>query len=268
MKLLIVDDEVPARSELQYILGNLLPEAILSEAKNGIEALSILKAPEADFDVVFLDINMPGKDGLAVAAELIKQENRPLIIFATAYSEHAVEAFEMAALDYVVKPFDERRLAKTVERIRSQTSKSEAKVTQKDAIQAYLESLSLQIGMQTPASPVKEITKLWGERENGNRLLVDYADIYFVEADAKKVFIQTTAGEKLQVRQTLKDLDERLGRYEFARVHKGYLVNLNHISEVAPWFSGGYLIKTGPKGEIEIPMSRRYAAKLKELTDW
>ncbi|MEM7798814.1 MAG: LytTR family DNA-binding domain-containing protein [Chloroflexota bacterium] len=266
MKILIVDDEVPARSELQFILGNLLPDAALSEAKNGVEALEILEKPEADYDVVFLDINMPGKDGMAVAAELIRQEFPPIIIFATAYSEHAVEAFELAALDYVVKPFDERRLAKTVKRIERGLAQTEARETQKDALQTYLETLSLQIVPQSSRS--KEMTKMWGERENGNRLLVDYADIYFVEADAKKVFIQTTDGEKLLVRQTLKDLDERLSRHEFARVHKGYLINLNHISEVAPWFSGGYLIKTGPQGEIEIPMSRRYAAKLKELTDW
>lgn len=263
MKILIADDETPAREELKYILQQLLPDATLREAKNGLDALEILEKGADSFDVLFLDINMPGKDGMGVAAELVHWDRCPLIIFATAYSEYAVEAFEYAALDYVVKPFDERRLGKTIDRIKDQLV--EKRDHQRDALQTYLATLTEQMAVPKKGS---SISKLWGEKENGNRLLVSFQDIFYVEADAKKVFIYTVAGEKLQVRQTLKELDDRLSQHEFARVHKGYLVNLNHIHEVAPWFSGGYLIKMGPNGETEIPMSRRYAAKLKELTDW
>lgn len=261
MRILITDDETPARKELIYILGQLEPKAELFEAKNGREAVEFLAKNQVD--VAFLDINMPGMDGLTAGATIIEMEQPPLLVFATAYSDHAVQAFDMAALDYVVKPFDERRLAKTVERIRETLSKQNDLNQQQEAMRAVLQQM---VGLPS-ANSAKGIDKLWGERESGNRLLVGFEDILFVEAEQKKVFMATVAGEKLQVRQTLKELEERLLDNQFVRVHKGYLVSLNHISEVVPWFSGGYMIKVGD-GSVEIPMSRRYAAKLKELTDW
>ena len=263
MKILITDDENPARKELAYILGQLAPEAELVEAKNGREAIEFLAENSAD--VAFLDINMPGMDGLTAGSQIIEMANPPLIVFATAYSDHAIEAFEMAALDYAVKPFDERRLAKTVERIRETLAQQDQIDRQQQAVRAVLEQM---MGKSEAEKPAANIEKLWGEREGGNRLLVDFADILYLEAEQKKVFMVTEGGaEKLQVRQTLKELEERLPADQFVRVHKGFLINLNHIAEVVPWFSGGYLVKLGD-GSIEIPMSRRYAAKLKELTDW
>ena len=264
MKILITDDETPARKELAFILGQLVPNAELFEAKNGREAVAFLA--ENLVDVAFLDINIPGMDGLTAGAAIIEVESPPLLVFATAYSDRAVEAFEMAALVYVVKPFDERRLAKTVERIRDTLAQQEQFDRQQQAVRAVLE----QMMVQAPADKsVPTVDKLWGEREGGNRLLVDFADILYLEAAQKKVFMVTVAAgqEKLQVRQTLKELEERLPADRFVRVHKGFLINLNHIAEVVPWFSGGYLIKLAD-GSIEIPMSRRYAANLKALTDW
>jgi two-component system response regulator LytT len=105
MKILIADDETPARGELRYILESLAPEAKICEAANGAETLDLIEAEP--FDVVFLDIHMPGLDGLAVASMLMEGPEPPLIVFATAYDEHALRAFELAALDYVVKPFSE-----------------------------------------------------------------------------------------------------------------------------------------------------------------
>ncbi|MFK7803957.1 MAG: LytR/AlgR family response regulator transcription factor [Anaerolineae bacterium] len=263
MRILITDDEKPARKELAYILGQLVPDAELFEAKNGREAVEFLTKNAAD--VAFLDINMPGMDGLTAGAMIIEMERPPLLVFATAYSDHAVQAFEMAALDYVVKPFDERRLGKTIERIRETLAKQDKLGHQQEAVRAVLEQM---VGLPSASdNKSKPIEKLWGERESGNRLLVGFADILYIEAEQKKVFIATADGEKLQVRQTLKELEERLPENQFVRVHKGYLVNLNHMAEVVPWFSGGYMIKVGD-GSTEIPMSRRYAAKLKEQTDW
>ena len=114
MHVLIVDDELPARSELRYALETLAPEATISEATGGAEALGLVERKPVD--VVFLDINMPGLDGLEVAATIMDGPEPPLVVFATAYDEHALHAFELHALDYVVKPFDERRLARTVKR--------------------------------------------------------------------------------------------------------------------------------------------------------
>ena len=263
MKILITDDEAPARGELTYILEQLAPDATLFEAKNGKQAVDFLAKNQVD--VAFMDINMPGMDGLAAGAAIMEMESPPLLVFATAYSDHAIEAFEIAALDYVVKPFDENRLEKTIERIRETLAKQEGVDQQHEAIRAVLtQMVGRDVGQ---ASSKQNIDKLWGERENGNRLLADYSEIMYIEAEQKKVYFARLNGEKLQVRQTLKELEERLAGHKFVRVHKGFLINLDHIVEVVPWFSGGYLIKLGPDA-AEIPMSRRYAAKLKEVTDW
>jgi DNA-binding LytR/AlgR family response regulator len=201
---------------------------------------------------------MPGLDGLAVAAAIVDEPEPPLIVFATAYDEHALRAFELAALDYVVKPFDEERLAQTVERVRQALDERATLEKRQTAMRDYLQRAVSNGGL----------TKLWGERENENRVLVDYADILWIVAEAKKVYVQTVAGDKLLVRHTLKELDARLGPHNFARVHKGYLVNLDHVTEVAPWFSGTYVIRMADETRTEIPMSRRYAVQLKKLTGW
>jgi DNA-binding LytR/AlgR family response regulator len=256
MHILIADDETPARSELRYVLEMLAPKATFYEATNGDEALELIEREPVD--VAFLDIRMPGLDGLEVAAMIVDEPEPPLIVFATAYDEHALRAFELAALDYVVKPFDERRLARTVERVRQALGERETLAQRRAALREYLRE----------AIPTAGLTKLWGERENETRVLVDYGDILWIVAEAKKVYAHTTAGEKLLVRHTLKDLEPRLGPHDFARVHKGYIVNLNHVVEVAPWFSGAYVIRMADETRTEIPMSRRYAAQLKKLTDW
>jgi DNA-binding LytR/AlgR family response regulator len=256
MHLLITDDEAPARGELRFILEDLVPEATIAEATNGDEALARVEAEP--YDVVFLDINMPGMDGLTAAATIADLSDPPLVVFATAYDEHALQAFELAALDYVVKPFDERRLAQTVDRIRQVLGERAVLAERQMALRRYLQQ----------AAPARGVTKLWGQRENESRLLVDYADILWIEAEAKKVYMQTATGEKLAVRQTLKALEPRLEAHNFARVHKGYLVNLDHVSEVEPWFSGTYVIRMADAARTEIPMSRRYGQELKERTDW
>ncbi len=256
MHILIADDETPARGEIRYILETLTPDATFYEAVNGQEALDFIE--REPIEVVFLDINMPGLDGLTVAATIMDGPEPPLIIFATAYDEHALRAFELAALDYIVKPFDERRLAQTVERIRQALTERGTLLQKQTVLRNYLQQ----------AVPSDDLTKLWGELENENRMLVDYRDILWLEAEAKKVYMQTAAGHKLLARYTLKELEPRLSQHNFARVHKAYLVNLNAIAEVVPWFSGAYLIRIANEAQTEIPMSRRYAAQLKKLTGW
>jgi DNA-binding LytR/AlgR family response regulator len=256
MHILIADDEAPARGELRFILADLVAGAQFFEATTGQEALDVVEAEP--IDVVFLDINMPGMDGLTAAATIVDLPDPPLIVFATAYDEHALRAFELAALDYVVKPFDERRLARTVERVRQAVAKRTTLAQRQAALRAYL-------GRVAPAGG---LAKLWGQRENESRVLVDYRDILWVVAEDKKVYVQTAQGEKLLVRNTLKELEPRLDPHNFCRVHKAYLVNLDHVAEVEPWFSGTYVVRMADVTRTEIPMSRRYATHLKELTGW
>jgi DNA-binding LytR/AlgR family response regulator len=256
VNILIADDEAPARGELRYILETLVPEAVFFEARDGFETLDVVE--EEPVEVVFLDINMPGMDGLAVAATIADIPQPPLIVFATAYNEHALRAIELAALDYVVKPFDERRLKLTMERIRHTLADRALLQARQASLREYL----------SQAAPPRELTKLWGERITGNRVLVDYADILWVESDEKDVYLQTRGEQKLRVRYTLKELESRLAAHNFARVHKAYLVNLDFVAEVAPWFSGAYTIRMQDAAHTEIPMSRRYAASIKKLTGW
>ena len=256
MRLLIADDEKPARSELRYILAGLLPEALFFEAPNGETALKLIES-EA-IDVAFLDINMPAPDGLQAAALILDGPQPPLIIFATAYGQHALRAFELAALDYVVKPFDERRLAQTAQRIRQALNERAVLEEKQQALRQYL--------AQTP--PPRGLTKLWAEKENENRVLIDYQDILWIEAQNKKTWLRALSGQKLRLYRALKELEPRLQAHNFLRVHKSYIVNLNHIAEVAPWFSGAYIIKMADPPRSEIPMSRRYAAQLKKRTGW
>jgi DNA-binding LytR/AlgR family response regulator len=233
-----------------------VPAAVLYEAANGEQALDLIETEP--IDVVFLDINMPGMDGLAAAATIVDMPDPPLIVFATAYDEHALRAFELAALDYVVKPFDERRLAQTVSRVRQALGERAVLAQRQAAMRSYLGQ----------AAPSGGLSKLWGQRENESRVLVDYGDILWVVAEDKKVFVQTAAGERLLVRNTLKELESRLEPHHFARVHKGFLVNLDHVAEMESWFSGGYVLRIADGARTEIPVSRRYASHLKKLTGW
>ena len=244
MKVLIVDDEAPARGELRFILETLSPTLSLDEARNGGEALTLIE--QSPPDVLFLDINMPALNGLSMASLLQNLPEPPLIVFATAYHDHAVKAFELEAFDYIVKPFDEKRLAKTLERIEKHLAKRQVKKL-------------------TPQPTT--IAKLWLEQDNENRILVDYGDIYWCEASDKKVYAHIRSGN-FAVRYTLKELEALLRGYNFVRVHKSYLVNLNHVKEVVPWFSGNYLVRMNDANQTELTMSRRYAAQLKGLTGW
>lgn len=254
LHVLIADDELPARDELRFILASLWPDAHFHEAGNGEEALHLID--NRLIDVAFLDINMPVLDGLQAAAILSEMPQPPLIVFATAYDQHALAAFELAAVDYVVKPFDERRLEKTAVRLQTLLGKPAARTAQQAALQTYLS--------QTKPQP---ITKLWAERENENRVLVDYSQIVWLEARDKRVYV-TLEEEQLLVRLHLSKMETLLKPHNFIRVHRSFIVNVDFIAEVVPWFSGGYLLQMRDKVRTEIPMSRRYAKNLKSLIDW
>lgn len=269
MKILICDDEAPARGELSFILQSLDANLELFEARNVVEArASLIHHPDA----IFLDINMPEESGLSFAADLLQRPNPPLIIFATAYSEHALKAFELAALDYVVKPFDEKRIAQTLKRIQ-ELVKDKVLLTQKmQSIQSYVQQqteISYDDEIDSGDSQAEIIEgKIWAQQENDNRRLLDIQkEIFWFSVEEKRVYAHGFR-DKLQVRYNLKELEDMTSGSSFVRVHKGILLNLNYILEVVPWFSGNYMIRMKDEARSEVKMSRRYAAKLKQLTDW
>ena len=257
MKILIVDDERPARGELRFMLGQIEASADVDEARNGEEALAHVARDHPD--VVFLDIAMPGMSGLAVAAALLDDPDPPLIVFATAFDVHAVRAFELAALDYVVKPVAEQRLAQTMIRIRAALKGRDLRRQQQESVRSYLQK-------SLPADAPR-LDKVWAERENETAVLVAYADILWVEADNKKTYLQTAQGERLSLRATLKELEERLAAHQIVRVHKTYLANLNHVAEIVPWFSGAYVLRMDDAAGTEITLSRQFAKVIRELSN-
>lgn len=264
MRILLADDERPARAELQFILEQIAANAEFAEAKNGQEVLD--HVADHPVDVIFLDINMPGINGLSAASAIVEMPDPPLIVFATAYDSHAVRAFDLAALDYIVKPYSEARLAQAMVRIRQALEQRTQRVQQQNALRSYLHTATQ---TQSPADPASgTLAKLWAERENKTAVLVDYADILWIEAAEKRVFVQTSAGEKLALRQTIKELEPRLLTHNIVRVHKAYLVNLDHIAEVVPWFSGTYQLRMTDEANSEIPMSRQYAKTVKKLSGY
>jgi two-component system, LytTR family, response regulator LytT len=250
MTILVAEDEEHTRAELKYILEELDPTALILESNDGLETITLVN--DNSVDVLFLDINMPGESGLNVAATLMDKPNAPLIVFATAYSQHALKAFELAAVDYLVKPYREARLKQTMDRIRTRIAEK-----------------GLEPATSYPAEPTtKQINKLWAVRDEEVGVLLDYKDILWFEADDKRVFVQSHNADKLLVRYTMRELEERLTPHHFARTHKSYLVNLEHVREIEPWFSGTYLLRLGDAAKSKVPLSRQFAKTLKDLMGW
>jgi len=229
LKALLVDDEVPARSELRFLLGEAGGVEVVGEAGSAGEALQLIRA--IPYDVVFLDVDMPGLTGIQLAEVLAELEHPPALIFVTAHSEHAVKAFEVAATDYLVKPVETARLKRALERI--------APVA------------------ETPA----RIERIPVEKA-GRKLLLQVSDITHIMAKDDYSYIFTD-GERYLSTFSLADLEHRLEPQGFFRVHRRYLVNLAQVAEVAPMYGGTMELALKDGGQSRIPVSRRRAPALK-----
>ncbi|MCL4499556.1 MAG: response regulator [Chloroflexi bacterium] len=239
LRTLIVDDEAPARAELRYLLESIDGVKVVGEATNTEEALELVRA--LSYDAIFIDIQMPGLTGLEAANKLGESPNPPAIIFVTAYSEHAVRAFELDAVDYLVKPIDEDRLMLTINKIVRQRS-----------------------GRTQPPQPADiEIERIPVE-SRGKTILLPIADIVFVNSKSDLVFAHTADSTYL-TRFTLKDLERRLRNKGFFRTHRAYLVNLHHVEEIVPMWGQNYMLRVSCAKQNEVPVSRRRSQKLKSI---
>ncbi len=247
---LIVDDEMPARQELLYILSGIDGIEVVGEASHGLEALELINRLKPD--IVFLDIQMPGMSGIDVARKLLEEEYRPIIIFITAYDQFAVQAFEVNAIDYLLKPISEERLEKRLEKVVASRKRSE------DFDYNTLSKLIEDIKSGT-ATPTKRISLY-----HNNRLIpIDIKDIIYVTVEDKSTVIVSNKG-KFETNHTLNDLMDKLDSETFFRSHKSYIINLNYIESIEPWFNSTYNINI--KGHKEtIPVSRSYAKGFKEI---
>jgi two-component system response regulator LytT len=229
VRVLVIDDEPLVRSELIYVLGKAAPDFVISEASDAVEALQILAA--TPFDVAFVDINLPGLSGLEATKVIAALPSPPHVVFVTADDTRAVEAFELAAVDYVVKPVSQARLTRTVERLRS------------------LRDGVVPAGTQTPRRVALED----GERTR----LVKVAEIRYVQASGHTVTARVGDGD-LRWKGSLADAAARLEPAGFLRVHRAYLVNPERVVEVEPFFGGSYLLRVDDKARSEVPVSRGY----------
>jgi two-component system, LytTR family, response regulator LytT len=255
---LIIDDEALARQELQYLLERAGGVEVLAQGTNGIEAVELIRTHRPD--VVFLDVQMPGLDGFAVLKKLLDRKMPlPQVVFATAFDQYAVRAFEVNAVDYLLKPFDRKRVLQTIE-------KAHARITapSESASDAKLDALLKLMGEQATPAPKPNTGKIVVRAQN-RLLLVDQRDICFASIEDGAISVVTPAVEGHSNCRTLEELLDQLDPEAFWRAHRSYVVNIQHIREVVPWFKSSYQLRMNDPRKTEIPVSRSQTKRLKDL---
>ena len=257
LKVMIVDDEQLAREELCFQLEQLGDVEVVAQAGNGVEALTAVDRHEPD--LVFLDIQMPGLSGFEVARRLLaREEDAPALVFVTAFDQHAIEAFEVNAVDYLLKPVEAPRLEQALIRVRRRLSSERLSAADGTPFNHQLEQI------------VKMMAVRQGRRDQvaiktGERFILVQADeiIYASLAD-ESINIVTGQVTGTSNYRTLDDLQARLDPEVFWRVHRSHLVNINKIKEIVPWFSRNYILRMKDAKATEIPVSRSQTKRLRE----
>jgi two-component system LytT family response regulator/two-component system response regulator LytT len=242
----------------------------VAQGANGIEAVNLIG--EHHPDMVFLDVQMPGLDGFAVIQRLMERrgksgqgadsENEPLpqIVFATAYDQYAVRAFDVNAVDYLLKPFDRARVEQAVERVRGRLAGGSSGSLPESQIESLLRLLNRPQGASRTQQPAKLIVQA-----QSRLLLIDQAEICFAAIDDGVIRVVTQSFEGCSKCRTLEELLDQLDPAVFWRAHRGFVVNINHIREVVPWFKSSYQLRMNDKQKTEIPVSRAQTRRLREL---
>lgn len=234
INVMIAEDEHLAREELIYMLGKEKDITICPSAETGEELLELYF--EHKPDVLFLDIEMPGITGVEAAKQIAKSTNdSPLFVFTTAYDVYAIDAFEIEAVDYLLKPFDQSRLHQAIERIRKRLF---------DKIE----------DSTSPISTGSTSSKLL--IDDGEKMIVLSPDSIYYAVPSQRILEIHTENDIIESKMTLQELEKKLEGLSFFRTHRSYLVNLNHILEITPWFNGAYNITLKDKEKTTIPVSR------------
>jgi two-component system LytT family response regulator/two-component system response regulator LytT len=258
LRAVLVDDEQLARDELGYLLGQVGGVDVIGQAGHGVEALATIDRLQPD--VVFLDVQMPGLTGFEVARRMLDAGTASHIIFVTAYDQHAIEAFEVNAVDYLLKPVEPTRLQVAVERARQRIS-----------VQRVLDRGTAP-GMSN--AQLEQIVRLVAERQSRrDRLAIKVAE-RFMLVQAEEIIYASLADDVITVvtdqhtgmsnYRTLDELQDRLDPTVFWRVHRSHLVNINKIKEIVPWFSRNYILRMKDQKSTEIPVSRIQTRRLRE----
>jgi two-component system, LytTR family, response regulator LytT len=273
MTALIVDDERLAREELKYLLDSAGGVEVIAQGENGIEAVHLIHTHHPD--VVFLDVQMPGLDGFAVLKKLLDRvdaDRMPQIIFATAFDQYAVRAFDVNAIDYLLKPFDRARVLQALERARQRLQEihqsedepsAESEATDLKPSDARLDALLRLIEQQQTGVRARS-GKIILQAHN-RLLLADQKDICFAAIEEGIISVVTPTLEGQSKCRTIEELLELLDPSIFWRAHRSYVVNINHIKEVVPWFKSSYQLRMDDRKQTEIPVSRAQTRRLREL---
>jgi two-component system response regulator LytT len=249
IKVMIAEDERLAREELEYMLSSIDDLSLCPSVTNGKELLDQYEKHLPD--VIFLDIQMPELEGMSVAKHLRTKQSSPLIVFTTAYEEYAVEAFGLDAIDYLLKPFSDQRLDEALARVRRELNSHVREDTEKN------HPLRQEIRTSEKGAKMSKLLLDDGERF----IVIDPKSVYYLMRDDRVVQIHT-ADNVYPSKLTLQELEEKLSPFDFFRCHRGYLVNLNYIQEIVPWFNGAYNLTLKNKEKTKVPVSRSSAKEL------
>ena len=254
IRTVVVDDERPARNELCFLLDQLDGVDVVGQASNGIEAMDVIR--EQKPDLVLLDIQMPGRTGFEVTRELLLREVNTQIVFVTAYDQYAIEAFEVNAVDYLLKPVEAGRLGHSIERVKRRMASERA--AGRDVDDRQLERVLQQVNQRR--SQRERIALKVGERFQ----LIPSDDIIYASLVDDVITVVAGGLTGTSNFRTLDELHSNLDPEVFWRVHRSHLVNINKVKEIMPWFSRNYILKMKDAKGTEIPVSRAQTKRLRE----
>lgn len=253
LRVLVVDDEQPARQELNYQLERIAAVEVAGQAGDGLEALALIDALHPD--LVLLDIQMPGRNGFDVARDLLAREVDTRIVFVTAYDEHAIDAFEVNAVDYLLKPVEPDRLQRAIERARQRLATERA------------------AGGGVGSEELRRIVQYVTDRQAGRAQLalkvgerfqlVQSSDIIYAALADDVITVVTDSLTGSSSYRTLDELQANLDPAVFWRVRRSHLININKVKEIVPWFSRNYILKMQDASGTEIPVSRAQTKRLR-----
>lgn len=245
IRVLLIDDETIARSRLRRLLAEYKDDVlVIGEAANGADGAELIDALLPD--AVFLDIEMPLLNGFEMLAKI---KHQPTVVFATAYDQYAIKAFEENSIDYLLKPIEEKRLEKTVEKLKNKSFNGDWMSIK-------------QMAVSPPREPLKTISIKLGDRI----ILMKTEDILYLEAEDKYVFLYTKSDQKHLTDYTLTSLQDRLPD-DFLRIHRALIINRSHIKEIRKGFNGSFTFVLGGKEEVRLRSGRSYAEQIREALD-
>ncbi|MCM3729471.1 LytTR family DNA-binding domain-containing protein [Neobacillus cucumis] len=252
MKAIIVEDEIPAREELEYLIEAYSEIEVTHFFDDGLDVLKFLQ--EQETDVIFLDINIPSLDGMLLASTISKFTKRPYIVFTTAYKEHAAQAFELEAFDYILKPYDEKRMSTMLSRLEA--------AYKRDQTQTNILNNRPNAAVQEMEVHAKSSNRI-NLKKNDKIIVTDVNDIYYAEASEKLTLVYTL-NEEYTMQMSITEFHAHLPDDMFFRCHRSYTVNLTKIREIVPWFNQTYLLRLKDLN-AEIPVSRSKVKAFRQI---